>query len=58
MGAATTYNVRVRKSYTEVVQVLAITGAEAYAEARKLPGVMMIEKVALADYWEEEDDND
>lgn len=49
MSAYTLWNVKVRKSYTETTQVLAITENEAYSIARQMPNVVMVESVE----WDE-----
>lgn len=47
MGAETVWNVKVRKSYTETIQVSAVTSDDAYESARREPGVVMVESVTL-----------
>ena len=49
MGAEIVWNVRVRKSYSETIQVHAVTSDEAYEAARQEPGVVMIENVQRDD---------
>lgn len=49
MSAETIWDVRVRKSYSENIQVQAITEADAYEAARKIDGVVMIESVEWND---------
>ena len=49
MSANTVWNVTVRKLCTEVVQVLAATPDEAFEEARRLDGVVLVEGVEWDD---------
>lgn len=49
MSAFTVWDVVVRKSYTDTIQVLAETENDAYAIAQQEPGVVMIERVTWND---------
>ncbi|HEY6022267.1 MAG TPA: hypothetical protein VIY48_21135 [Candidatus Paceibacterota bacterium] len=49
MSAETVWNVKVRKSYTETIQVHAVTEDEAYEAARREDGVVMVESIEWDD---------
>jgi len=49
VSAYTNWKVKVRKSYTEIVEVSAVTSDEAYEEARNIYGVVLVEEVIWDD---------
>ncbi len=49
MGANTLWMVKVRKSYTETIEISAVTSDEAHEKARREHGVIMVESVEWKD---------